>query len=481
MPKSSFFITGLLVGLVALPLAACGAGPQPIVSTPAATRESTALPSPEVLSSPTAASQTATPTSLLGVSPEELRGVRVTFWHAQVGAEAEALNQAAKAFNTANPWGISVEISQLGSANEIVERLESGLAADAQPDLVLVNAAQAMALDRTEAGVVDLTPYLQDPLFGLSSTERNDFPPALLAQTASAGRQLGLPAGGDARVLFYNQTWAKELGYSQPPGTPEEFQQQACAAAKANMGDDTTANDGMGGWIVDPDVETMQTWMAGFGGQTVTTDGRGFSFNTSQNQAALTFLKNLLDQGCAWVARNPEPYDYFSTRGALFYSGNISDIVRQTQTHQSAGSRDEWTVLPFPAEDGKAHLLVESPAFVVMTSTPPRELAAWLYLRWLETPETQARLAQAENGLPARLSARSLMADYGSQYPQWSAAANNLETAVAEPNLPDWMKVRFIFQDASDQLFYATTKPEQVGQILQMLDQTIIEVTNEQP
>ncbi|PIZ25991.1 MAG: ABC transporter substrate-binding protein, partial [Chloroflexi bacterium CG_4_10_14_0_8_um_filter_57_5] len=40
------------------------------------------------------------------------------------------------------------------------------------------------------------------------------------------GQRLGAPAQRSARFLFYNQTWARELGFSAPPATADEFRQQ---------------------------------------------------------------------------------------------------------------------------------------------------------------------------------------------------------------------------------------------------------------
>ncbi len=55
-----------------------------------------------------------------------------------------------------------------------------------------------------------------------------------------------------AQVMFYNNTWASELGFDAAPQTADEFKEQACAAAAANDADDTPDNDGTGGLCLLP-------------------------------------------------------------------------------------------------------------------------------------------------------------------------------------------------------------------------------------
>ncbi len=157
------------------------------------------------------------------------------------------------------------------------------------------------------ASVVDLSPYLGDPAWGLGSDVIAGFPPVFWAQDSLDGKQLGIPAQRSARFLFYNQTWAHELGFDNPPATADEFRQQACAANAFFRTDLSPQNDGYGGWIVDTDWQTTYSWLLAFGGGVV--DGNAYGFRTDPNLAALQFLKGLFDDHCAWLSTEPTPFD----------------------------------------------------------------------------------------------------------------------------------------------------------------------------
>ena len=85
-------------------------------------------------------------------------------------------------------------------------------------------------------------------------------------------QRLGFPPNRSMEVLYYNQTWLEELGFSGPPTTPEEFKEMACAAAEAN-------GDGTGGYILRDDASAMASWTYAFGGDILTEDGTGYVLN----------------------------------------------------------------------------------------------------------------------------------------------------------------------------------------------------------
>ncbi len=146
--------------------------------------------------------------------------------------------------------------------------------------------------------------------------------------TRSSGRlsqvnqqQVGIPSIRSANVIFYNQTWAKEMGFFNPPRTPDEFKQQACAAAVKNNTSKVLAKFGTGGWLVDLDSLTILSWLDAFGSHPLSEQaGAGYSFESDESQNALAFLREMLDGGCAWIRRSQTPDDFFlQPVGAFLY------------------------------------------------------------------------------------------------------------------------------------------------------------------
>ncbi len=91
-------------------------------------------------------------------------------------------------------------------------------------------------------------------------------------------------------MLFYNQTWAKELGFLAYPKTPAEFREQACAAAVSNNTGRILERYGTGGWLIDTDPLTTLSWLDAFGAQALPAEeGQEYTFNTPEGQAALAY------------------------------------------------------------------------------------------------------------------------------------------------------------------------------------------------
>ena len=284
----------VLLLLTALILAACTPG-SPAPTTPTLTPD---LPTSTAGSSP-APTLTPSPTPLPAhaVDPASLRGLTLQVWQAFGGPAADLFTSQAAQFTAENEWGIVVNPSGYGDYTSLFDAMNAALDSGHAPDLVAALPEQTLAWEALGA-VVDLKPYLADPQWGLAPDASADIPSAFWAQDNVDGKQLGLPAQRSARVIFYNQTWAQELGFNSAPATADEFRQQACAANASFLKDSDQTNDGKGGWVVDTAWQTDYSWLLAFGGGVA--DGSAYTFRTDPNLAALQFLKGLSDKHCAW-------------------------------------------------------------------------------------------------------------------------------------------------------------------------------------
>ena len=186
--------------------------------------------------------------SSLKVEKEALRGVQVKVWHPWFGAEASLFESQVAKFNTENEWGIVVSAEGKGNYSELFLQTEAALEDSTYPQIVIAFPEHAL---EWQDHVVDLKPYVNDPLYGWSPFEISDFPTVIWNQDEVDGKRFGVPAQRTARFLLYNQSWARELGFDSPPATSSEFEQQACAAHKALGADEDPNNDALGGWLID--------------------------------------------------------------------------------------------------------------------------------------------------------------------------------------------------------------------------------------
>jgi ABC-type glycerol-3-phosphate transport system substrate-binding protein len=318
---------------------------------------------------------------------------------------------------------------------------------------------------------------LQDREWGLTAQEPGDFWPVFWQEGQVDGRRWAIPAGRNAQVLFYNQTWAEQLGFHQAPLTPADFRTQACAAAKANLADAETENDGTGGWIISDDPLALESWRLAHGAAALPVkEGQAYQFNTPPTLQAFTFLRKLADEHCAWTARNPTPYTYFAQRRALFYSGSLADLAAQEKAQAFEKSSDRWTVIAYPAENRKPLAIATGSSYALLLSTPQRQLAAWLFLHHLMLPRVQARLDAAGGLLPERAAALLEMSDYRQAHPAWAVTTTWKDVLQPAPRLASWRTVRRVLQDAAWQIFSPATKAAGIPAILTELDATIVDV-----
>jgi ABC-type glycerol-3-phosphate transport system substrate-binding protein len=396
---------------------------------------------------PTTSPPTSTPEPTkapdLGVSTEALRGLTISLWHGLDGSQAQLLAQMAAEFSLSNAWGITVNVNSQGNLSGLAQAIRNGKNGQGLPELALALPEQAQAWDE-DALLAEINPYLENPEFGFSKQEINDFPAGLWRQDAIENRRLGLPATRSTRLLFYNQSWARQLGFENPPQTAAEFREQVCAANASWKTDVDETNDGYGGLVLDNDPWTAYSWLKAFGGDV--SANAAFDFVRPENEAALTFLQELRTAGCAWLTPGLTPFAHFAARRALVVSGNLSEITAQNAALRAAGSADQWTVLPFPGSQERA-VVTYGPSFLVLKTSPARQLAGWLFVRWALSPENQARWARESGFLPVRASALGLLASFRSVNPQWAAAADLMPQMSNYSQLAGWPLARQMLGD----------------------------------
>ncbi len=458
----------LFAGLI---LTACQAAEKVQWATVAApiTRDTQAAETPAPISLSTA-TPVPTPTDDPG---KRLRGLAIEFWHPWRGDLADQVDAAVTEFNRTNKWGFTVKTRPFYSDGALDEAVSTGLqdASAGLPHLIAAPGSQIIALAGQKNAIISLDALISSAQYGFSEAEISAFHSAFWAQDQAAGRQVAIPALRDARVLFYNESWAKELGFSGPPKTPAEFKSQACAAATANNTSRVLDMYGTGGWIVDTDPITTLSWFYAFGAQPVPGEvGKPYAFKGDEAEDTFAFLRDLLDDGCGWVARNPAPYEYFAERMALFYSGTLEDIAVQSRWSEKLNSKDTWRVLPFMSTAGKPVVIGSGYSYAVFQSKPETELAAWLFIQWMQKPAVAVKLIQAMPSLPVSASQAEQLKSMQASQP-WNMILPITEPAHAAPNIVSWLEVRRLVEDAAWQIYHAP--PEGVPAILPELDKAV--------
>jgi ABC-type glycerol-3-phosphate transport system substrate-binding protein len=476
--RSNYLQGFLLLGIVALAITSCLGTPSPAPNTPSETSNPTIEPSATENTVPTA-TETAegipndpTPAPLIE-NPEDLDGITVRLMHPWPSTAAPTLADIARQFSLTNPWGIWVEVDAYGNEALLLNALQSDLGSGYSPGIVAVHPSRLDNLEEPLA-TIDLSAYFDDPTWGFSSEEAADFVPVFLNSFRTDEMLHALPIVPSAMVLFYNQTWGEELGFSEPPRTEANFTAVNCASTQYNLGDVNVENDGTGGWLMNFDPVVLLSWYHAFGG--VWENPQVPEFSDETGTTAFGSLKSIYDQGCIWIGRRSEPYQYFTDRITLMYAGTLDQIETQTGWMENTENDDQWLVTAFPGPE-KEKIMVDSPGLFIPESSPAQQMAAWLFAKHLLSPEIQAALIESSFALPVRQSTMDILGDFTETYPQWAQAVNLLENASMVPTSDEWEEGQWVLQDAIYQIM--VREADQLPLILEELDRMMEEVVGD--
>lgn len=489
MSKSKFSLLLILALLMSLALVACGGAAEPAVEEPAveepaeeAVQEPTEEPAEEPVEEPAeepaeepteepveepteepaaeepaeepaaeemAECAPATDGPLAGIDPS---GQSIQWWTNHTGSREEQLVPMVEAFNASNPCGITVEHLSQGGYNEIRDKMNASISAGELPAALIVGYQNDQAFYQLNDGLADLNTYVNDATWGLSEEEIADFYPGFFDQSVHAAfgdQRLGFPPNRSMEVLYFNQTWLEELGFDGAPTTPDEFKEMACAAADAN-------GDGTGGYILRDDASAVAAWTLAFGGNILTEDGTQYAYNNPATIEAMTFLKGMLDDGCAYFFTEGYPNPEFAARRAIFTTGSSSgmpfyggDVM--TVAEEAGADPDVWGVAAIPHTTDDPVMNVYGGDIMITANAPEQELAAWEFIKWFTAPEQQAEWDVISGYFPTRAGTVEFLGDYISESDtgaQYEMALELLPYGSYEPQLISYQAVRDQAQEA---------------------------------
>jgi len=339
-----------------------------------------------------------------------------------------------KDFNATNPWKITVNGEYAGPYDQIYNKMVSAIAAKNPPELVVAYQNQSAMYEVNDA-LVDLSPYVNDPKWGLGPAIP-DFFAGFINQDVNGqfgGKRLGFPPNRSVEVMYVNMALLRSVGISAPPRTWDEF---AADCAKV-----TDAAKGTYGYAIDNfDASHVYAMVISRGGEFARPDGKGYTLNTPQMRDSLAFMQGLLKKG---VARKiPKKYDdqtefgnglvaftFSSTSGLSYYAAAVKS---------NKNGLFEWTVAPVPQLTATSSPAIDlyGASVSVPKSTPQKQLAAWLFIRWFSEPKQQAQWTHVSKYFPVRKAAEPLIKDMLDADPRFARAWSILKTASLKSEPP---------------------------------------------
>jgi ABC-type glycerol-3-phosphate transport system substrate-binding protein len=404
----------------------------------------------------------------LALTPAELQGQDLRFWHAVTGAAAQILVDQAEEFNRTNQWGLQVALRAFGSEFELEEALRQ-VDPEEAPQVVLAP-SELLASWQAQDELADLSLYMPAPVWGFGAETSALYDERYLGQERDGEVQFGLPALRTALGLIYNRSFAADLGFTASPDTPDELMAQACAAAKDN--NRYYLRYGTGGWMFDTHPLVALSWLRSFGASVEPKAGAiTWLFDSPAARETLTFLNELQAKGCVWIPKFPTPQTYFSGRQAFLYNATLQDLLPQQGAMESVANEDEWSFIAYPSQDGRGVVYAYGYSYAVLRGNPKQQMAGWLFVRWMSEVLRLTRLAEVYPSLPVRADVRINLESKAGEFP-WTVILPLADKAQPAPSQDGWRVVRRPLQDAFWQVFNLST-PDQLDQVLPMLDALI--------
>ncbi len=375
-------------------------------------------------------------------------GQTITYWYQHSRSREEALKEIIADFNANNPWGITVEGEYQGHYGDIFNKMLQVLNTPDAPNIVVAYQNQAATYQLGDA-LIDMDPLVNSIKWGLSDADKKDFFPGFYNQDIFpnfGGARLGFPPNRSMEVMYYNMDWLKELGYDAPPTTPDEFKEMACKAAQQPFSKATA--EGSRGYELSIDASRFASWTFAFGGDVFDYDTKQYSYDSDAAKAAMNFLQDLFNSGCATVVT--ERYGDQTNFGAgttLFTVGSSSGLPYY-KSAVDEGAQFNWSVAPIPHTTDEPVQNIYGASLSITKSTPEKELASWLFIKYFTTPEVQAKWAQVSNYFPVRASVAEGLSDYFAENPAYKTAFDLLQYGHTEPPTPGYDFVRDMVGEA---------------------------------
>lgn len=363
-------------------------------------------------------------------------GQVVTYWYHYSGAEEEALLAMVDDFNATNEWGITVRGEYAGDYDEIYNRLIDSIPLGRVPDLSIALQSQAAAYTSL-GGLVELTPYLESRRWGFDEEEWQDFFPFVKSgdDLPQFEGRYGFPPSRSMELLFYNQDWLYELGYSHPPRTWEEFREMACAAS-----DPETETYG---YEFSADPSTFADWIFNWGGEMFDEESASYAFGEQAGLDGMEFLQDLLDEECIILETVQQGAQADFGAGKVLFTIDSTFWLPDYRSSVVRGAGFNWSVAPLPTALSVPTVNIYGPSLSIFRTTPARQLAAWLFIRWFTEPTQQARWAQASFYFPVRASVAELLEDLFTANPSYAAAFEFLGYDIGiEPGVVGYQECR---------------------------------------
>jgi len=224
----------------------------------------------------------------------------------------------------------------------------------------------------------------------------------------------------------------------------------------------------------------MYAWMKAYEGGTLLNNRQQPILSEDGNIQSMTFLYDQYINDCAWLGKQTHPYQYFSNRNALAYSGSLEDISRQLYANEIQGSEDNWRLIPYPSGQSKPIVITQGFSYALIEKDSTRSLAAWNFIKAMTQPEVQAQLINLNQTFPVSTEVIPFVNEENPEFLFWEQTLQYLPFVDPLPPQAGWSTFQAIISDLGWQLIQYTTQRENISQLLTQGEEIYRDFQNQQ-
>ena len=409
----------------------------------------------------------------------EEQPITLTIWHVYGGQTDSPLNDLIEEFNqtVGKEQNIAVQVTSVTNTNTIHEGVLAAAnddpGASELPDMFISYPKTVLAMPDEEV-LVDYRDYF-------SEEELSAFLPAFIEEGTIHDRLAILPVAKSTEVLFVNKTlfdrFAAETGVTlEDLDTWEGLYQTAALYAQWSGGKTF--------FVHDYHFNYLQVGVESLGGSFFDEDG--ISFSPAFSKVWEPYAEAAL-QGGVWLYGGyaTEPLrtgdaiaSVASSASVLYYSGIV--------TYSDNTSEEiEFIARPCPVfEDGEKLVMQRGAGICTVKSTPEREEAAMVFLKWLTAPEQNVELVTRLGYMPVTQEAFDTYLPgaiekledpkYRELYRAFLQTQEEY-TFYTAPQREDYLSIETSFEDQVRLLLSAAAKNYQDGDDLKAASQAVLQ------
>jgi len=445
MRRGRVIVSVVVLALVAA--SACGGGSSKKATRPSASRSSGPSSAGSAAAGPSTAGKTKLPACPLDALKKASGPVEITLWHPMTRTNLDALKAMVAAFEASQPK-VKVKLVNQTSYDDVLEKFRAGLSTGDLPDVVMLGETSLQVAIDSKAmlpaqSCVDADHY-----------DTADLVERIRSYYTVQGVLWPLPFNTSDFVLYYDKSDFTRAGLD-PAKPPTTFAELRAAAQKLKASGIKTPV------ILKADPALVEQWMAQ-SGQPLADHANGRDaratktlLDSKAGRDAFAFYSSMTADGLMRTV-NPTSFDNLLAIGSgdatmTIESGAALGGIKSVVA--SGGQADKAIQLgvgPFPGPEGKGGVFVGGAAlYIVNKSAPEKQAAAWEFMKFATSPETQAKWAAATGYVPTRRSAvdQPVLRDAWAASPELRVGYDELvggpnNTATSGPVLGPYAEIR---------------------------------------